>query len=138
MYDRMLLATDLTESGKVIAAKAVKLAAYFNATLYILYVIEPIPAYGYPGITDITTPYIDTAKQDLATLGEELNVAEENRFVLVGPTKNEILKKAKDLEVDLIVVGSHGRHGLARLLGSTANAILHGAECDVVTVRYEQ
>ena len=36
---------------------------------------------------------------------------------------------------DVIVVGSHGRHGLALLLGSTANGVLHGATCDVLAVR---
>lgn len=42
---------------------------------------------------------------------------------------------AKEQRCDLIVVGSHGRHGLALLLGSTANDILHGAPCDVLAVR---
>jgi universal stress protein A len=39
------------------------------------------------------------------------------------------------LDVDLIVIGSHGREGIQRLLGSTANAVLHGAPCDVLAVR---
>jgi universal stress protein A len=42
---------------------------------------------------------------------------------------------AKERGVDLIVVGSHGRHGLQLLLGSTANGVLHLAECDVLAVR---
>jgi universal stress protein A len=37
--------------------------------------------------------------------------------------------------MDLVVVGSHGRHGLSLLLGSTANGVLHGAGCDVLAVR---
>ena len=41
----------------------------------------------------------------------------------------------KELETDLIVVGSHGRYGLALLMGSTANGVLHGATCDVLAVR---
>ena len=50
-------------------------------------------------------------------------------------TKEGILGAAKEHGADLIVVGSHGRHGLALLLGSTANAVLHGAPCDVLAVR---
>ncbi|MBA6354230.1 universal stress protein, partial [Colwellia sp. BRX9-1] len=40
--------------------------------------------------------------------------------------------------VDLIITGSHGVHGLQLLLGSTCNAILHGAKCDVLAVRYPE
>jgi len=42
---------------------------------------------------------------------------------------------ADEQGADLIIVGSHGRHGLALLLGSTANGVLHGAACDVLAVR---
>ncbi len=45
---------------------------------------------------------------------------------------------AKQDNIDLIVVGSHGRHGLALLLGSTANGVLHGANCDVLAVRVKE
>jgi len=45
------------------------------------------------------------------------------------------LSYAAAQNVDLIVVGSHGRHGLARLLGSTATRIVHNAKCDVIVVR---
>ena len=44
---------------------------------------------------------------------------------------------AQSKKVDLIVVGSHGRHGLGLLLGATANGVLHGANCDVLTVRVD-
>jgi len=47
----------------------------------------------------------------------------------------EIIKIAEENNVDLIIVGSHGRHGLALLLGSTANGVLHHAKCDVLAVR---
>jgi universal stress protein A len=52
-----------------------------------------------------------------------------------GQPRQEIHGLAKEQHCDLIVVGSHGRHGLALLLGSTANDILHGASCDVLAVR---
>ncbi len=47
----------------------------------------------------------------------------------------EIHALAEKLSADLIIVGSHGRHGLALLLGSTANGVLHGAKCDVLAMR---
>ena len=52
-----------------------------------------------------------------------------------GSTRREILRLAKELDTNLIVIGSHGREGIQRLLGSTANAVLHGAPCDVLAVR---
>jgi universal stress protein A len=52
-----------------------------------------------------------------------------------GSPKSEICLLAEREQVDLIVVGSHGRHGLSLLLGSTANSVLHYARCDVMAVR---
>ena len=53
----------------------------------------------------------------------------------MGSPKTEIVRVANEHKVDLIIVGSHGRHGLALLLGSTANGVLHHATCDVLAVR---
>lgn len=137
MYFKILLATDLTKDGHKVDRKAWELANQFDAKLFIIHVIEPIPAYGYPGVTDIESPHIEEAKAEMKKLAGEFMVPDDRYFVEVGPTKTLILDKADEIDADLIVVGSHGRHGLSRLLGSTANAILHGAKCDVVTVRYK-
>ena len=55
----------------------------------------------------------------------------------MGSPKTEIVRVANENKVDLIIVGSHGRHGLALLLGSTANGVLHHATCDVLAVRLQ-
>jgi len=78
---------------------------------------------------------LDEARQSMEKLGEQLGVAKADQHIEVGPTKVKILKVAEEAGIDLIICGSHGRHGLSLLLGSTANAILHGAKCDVLTVR---
>ena len=57
------------------------------------------------------------------------------QWVVIGSPKTEILALAEDNNADLIVVGSHGRHGLGLLLGSTASSVLHHAKCDVMAVR---
>ena len=54
---------------------------------------------------------------------------------MLGRPEVEIHTKAEEIGADLIVVGSHGRYGLALLMGSTANGVLHGATCDVLAVR---
>ena len=71
----------------------------------------------------------------LNALAERLKVDAKHRFLEFGSTKNEVLRIAEAHKVDLIVAGSHGKHGLALLLGSTAHAILHGAHCDMLIVR---
>jgi len=58
--------------------------------------------------------------------------------LVYGQPRQEIHRLADEQDCDLIVVGSHGRHGLALLLGSTANDVLHGAPCDVLAVRLQK
>lgn len=137
MYTRILFATDLTEDTQYLIEKVNKMRAMTKAKLFIVHVVEPLPGYSYAylGIEDIEGQLITEAKQALEKLAKQLQVPSQDVFVEVGPTKTKILKIADDVKADLIVCGSHGRHGLSLLLGSTANAILHGAKCDVLTVR---
>jgi universal stress protein A len=111
--------------------------SFTGAKLSIIHVVEPLPGYSYAylGIEDIEGQLIDEAKNAVAKLGQTLEIDNKQQWVEVGPTKSKILSVAENIGADLIVCGSHGRHGLSLLLGSTANAILHGAKCDVLTVR---
>jgi len=88
-----------------------------------------------PPMTGVEEQLVENARGQLAKLAERLGVADAPRHVELGSTKLEILRLSDAERVDLIVVGSHGRHGLARMLGSTASAVLHGAHCDVLAVR---
>lgn len=137
MYKHILFATDLTEDTQYLVEKVKNLRGLTNAKLSIVHVVEPLPGYSYAylGIEDIEGQLITEATQALEKLGLQLNVDKRDQFVEIGPTKTKILKIAEDTKADLIICGSHGRHGLSLLLGSTANAILHGATCDVLTVR---
>ena len=65
----------------------------------------------------------------------QLGISEENQHLTFGRPETEIDAIAAEIGADLIVVGSHGRHGIALILGSTANGVLHGAPCDVLAVR---
>jgi universal stress protein A len=138
MYKHILFATDLTEDTAYLVEKVKGMRALMTgAKLTLVHVVEPLPGYSYAylGIEDIEGQLIEEAKQSIEKLGGTLNVPKDAQFVEVGPTKTKILKIADDVGADLIICGSHGRHGLSLLLGSTANAILHGAKCDVLTVR---
>jgi len=136
-YQHILLATDLHEDCKKIVQKALTIAENHQATLNLIHVVEPLPAYamGYFGSVNIEKELIDEAEKKLAELSEELPIKPEQQRIEIGSVKVAILKAAEELNIDLIVVGSHGRHGLEKLLGSTAAGVLHGAKCDVLVVR---
>ena len=139
MYNRILLAVDLTDESIKVANKAVALCKATGAELTILHVIESLN-YAYGGdvpidITDIQAQLQETAKERIAILEAQLDVPVQESCISQGGIESEIHRIAEEKRVDLIVVGSHGRHGLALLLGSTANGVLHGAPCDVLAVK---
>ena len=141
-YKHILLAVDFYEHCEAVANRAKDLANKFQAKLSIIHVVDSLPitdaGYGadIPFNMDLTTELMAGAKKRLAQLAEKLGVAEEDRLWLeLGSPKTEIIRVAEENKVDLIVIGSHGRHGLALLLGSTANGVLHHAACDVLAVR---
>ncbi len=137
MYKHILFATDLSDESDFVISKVRAMRGFTNAKLSLIHVVEPMPGYSYAylGIEDIEGQLIEESRSTLAKLGEELSVDKKDQFVEVGPTKSKIQEIAESIGVDLIICGSHGRHGLSLLLGSTANAILHGAKCDVLVVR---
>jgi universal stress protein A len=139
MYKRVLFATDFDDVGIQAAHKAKKIADENGADLILVHVVEPIPAYAYPGFAGFSEVEIsirEQAEKELSDLAKKLKVDAKHCLVEFGATKHEVLRVAKEKKIDLIVTGSHGKHGLALLLGSTATAILHGAECDVLVVRH--
>ena len=70
-----------------------------------------------------------------AMTAKEIAVAEHACHIEVGMTKMEILTFIENHNIDLVVLGRHSRHGIERLLGSTANAVLNVAPCDVLAVQ---
>jgi universal stress protein A len=142
-YQHILLAVDYSEQGVYVAEKARSLAYRYQAKLSIIHVLDNIPMpdtnYGtvIPLDQDSSYDLLEAEKAKLMQLGDQLNVDLANRWMLWGVPKQEIIHIAEREQVDLIVVGSHGRHGLALLLGSTANGVLHYAKCDVLAIRLQ-
>ena len=138
-YKILLLAIDLSEESEPVATRAGELAAAYGASLHIIHVIEPL-SFAYGGdipmdFSGIQEEIQQQARQQLTLFGEKNSVPAEQQHIVLGRPEVEIHAMADELEADLIVVGSHGRHGLALLMGSTANGVLHGANCDVLAVR---
>jgi len=104
-----------------------------------VHVIEPLSlAYGGDipmDISSVQDQIHEQAKRHLGEFAERHGLPANRSHLIFGRPDSEIHRMADELDADLIVVGSHGRHGLALLLGSTANGVLHGATCDVLAVR---
>ncbi|MBF7731289.1 universal stress protein [Pseudomonas sp. N040] len=139
-YQHILIAIDLTEECTPVIERAVEIARSTDARISIVHVIEPMAmAFGGDVPMDLTLIQQQQFEQARAAL-EKLaarypGISEQQRHLLSGQPRHEIHHLAVEQSCDLIVVGSHGRHGLALLLGSTANDLLHGAPCDVLSVR---
>ncbi len=142
-YQHILLACDYSAHSQEVALKARELATQSEAKLSIIHVLDniamPDTAYGTVIALNKTSDYpaLEQEKAKLMQFAEQFAIEPENRWLIWGRPRQEIVQLAKHLSVDLIVIGSHGRHGLALLLGSTANAVLHSASCDVLAVRLQ-
>ncbi len=144
----ILLPTDFSECGNYALTHATSLARTFGASIICVHAIEPIvPSVGYSGMTeplpiaDITEQLEDSAGRALPKLAEceECEGLEVEELIVHGDAASEIVRVARERNVDLIVISSHGRTGLGRMLfGSTAEAVVRHASCPVLVVKPPQ
>jgi len=138
-YQHILCAVDLSDENLAVATRAMELAKQFGAKLSLLHVVEYIPIdlaneLVLPQQQEIEDQLIEQSRKAISLLASKLEFENITENTVTGSTKAEIIEFTKDNMVDLIVIGQHGRHGFSRLLGSTANAVLHHASCDVLAV----
>lgn len=139
-YTHVLTAVDFSPVTEPVLQRAVDLADRYHAQLSLVHVVEYLPIaldseLMIPPLVGVEEQLMENARKRLSTLAESLDIRGVECHVELGSAKVEILRVAEANKVDLIVMGSHGRHGLARMLGSTASGVLHGAQCDVLAVR---
>jgi universal stress protein A len=138
-YRQLLVAIDLTDQSRAIAAKSVELARLWQAQLRILHVIEFVPVEPMSDalvpVVQIDDQMIERAKTQLHALASALGVPADSCKVATGNVKAEVLRQARDVGADLIVLGCRERHGLSILVNLTEDTVLHGAQCDVLAMR---
>ena len=142
IYKRILLATDFSDINLVAAKRAVLLAKQDNCELILLHVIEHFPLDSGPlaSVFQYNTESIDSLATHVRTKLDELKHAlrykeMKTEFRVTSKSaRHEILRFAKEHDVDLVVVAPHGQ-GVIGTLGSTATGILNNAVCDVLAVR---
>lgn len=144
VYSHILVAIDFSDSSEHVLAKAREIAQGNNARLSLLYVMEYLPPIDYinDSLMDINwvteeKVLLDHAKDKMQQFGKKHNLDNVTLQVELGSPKHEISRYVKEHHCDLVVLGSHGRHGISLLLGSTANAVLHDMPCDVLTVKID-
>ena len=141
MYKHILVAVDLTKECTQVVSKAIEFQRTFSSHLSLVHVVEP-ESYVIDNVatsaSDIHNQLKNASDLRLKGIVKDKTLTNTTCVTLNGRATSNILNYARDNDVDLIVTGSHGKHGLQLLLGSTANGILHRAKCDVLAVRMKQ
>ena len=141
----ILLPTDFSECARRAVPYAADLARLAGARVVCLHVVEPVvPAVGWTPLAeplpvgDISEQLEDSAAKDLPRFAgcEEFEGLEVEDLIVRGDAAGEIVRVARERRADLIVISSHGRTGLGRILfGSTAESVVRHAHCPVLVVK---
>jgi nucleotide-binding universal stress UspA family protein len=145
----ILLPTDFSRCAESALPYAASLARQMKARLVCLHVVETlVPPVGYAAVAeplpvvDIGGQLEESAARELPKLGARAECAGlevEEVVAHGGDAANEIVRVARERDVDLIVISSHGRTGLGRIIfGSTAESVVRHAHCPVLVVKPEE
>ncbi len=142
-YKNILIATDLSKSADLLAKRAKDITNGSDAAISVIHVMEHSPvAYGgefsIPIDVNLEQSLEENALKSLQTFVEHHQLTDAKLHLEKGSVKLAVTEKASEIHADLIIVGTHGHHGIDILLGSRANAILHVAPCDVLVVRIKE
>ena len=139
IYSKVLLAVDLNVDSIAIGRRARALAERLGAELTVLHVVEYVPVEPVGESMMPPVQLLDelaaAARQRLAALGADIGVDTGHQQVEVGNVKAEIVRVARAMQCDLIVLGARERHGLSIFVNLTEDTVLHAAPCDVLAVR---
>ena len=142
IYKNIILAIDLhPHYDEYVAEKAYAFSQMLNAKLYLMHAIEPLNTFGvtqgYEIIMRVEKEIADNARIEMKKLALKHNIPEDQQIIITGSPEEVILEQVKKRNVDLIIVGTRGRHGLKLLLGSVADGLIHKATCDVLAIHTE-
>jgi len=130
---------DLSQDSEQVAIAGRDLAAHSNASVVVLHVVEFVPVEplgeSLMPTVQIEDELMNRSRARLEEFIARLGLTNATGRVEAGNTKSEILRVAEEEKVDLIILGSRERHGLAILVNFTEDTVLHAAHCDVLAVR---
>jgi universal stress protein A len=139
MYQKIIVALDLSEQSDVMLQKAKAIIEHCQADYRICFVYEqPVFPWGEMSISmpaidfdDVKASIVERLHETVTDAGLDSGCIE----VIDGFVADSIVSAAQSFSADLILIGSHGVKGVQLLLGSTADKVLHQAPCDVLAVR---
>lgn len=143
-FSTILVATDFSEAGDAALTYAKSLASAFGASIHVLHVLEDLAAHAWTTevyVAALPGVHEEMEKQARERLDATLTPAERETFkatltLRTGSAFVEIVRHARDIKADLLVMGTHGRGAIAHmLLGSVAERVVRKAPCPVLTVR---
>jgi nucleotide-binding universal stress UspA family protein len=144
---RILVPTDFSKSSSNALVYGAEFARRFGAEVHLLHVVQDLALF-IPEAVMLAPPmmppieqFVSAARAALERAVRELNMADVNIVpeVAEGTPFEEIVRFARDKDIDLIVMGTHGHTGLAHLfLGSVAEKVVRRAPCPVLTVRHPE
>lgn len=141
IYNKIIVAIDPYIESDDIMMKAKSMLAK-DGTIDLVFVVEIEISFSgapfAPPIIDLPSNHVKTrslSRDLLRKLAKKHGLSEDNTHVLTGSTAKEIRNYAIENKADCITIGSHGRHGIGLLLGSTASSVIHGTPCDILVVK---
>lgn len=138
-YRQILVALDLSDRSRAIAAKSAELARQWDSQMRLLHVIEFVPVEPMSDalvpVVQIDDQVVARSREQLAALAAMVGLGADSCCVATGNVKSEILRQAREIGADLIVLGCRERHGLSILVNLTEDTVLHGACCDILAMR---
>jgi nucleotide-binding universal stress UspA family protein len=138
-FGRVLIALDESALAAHAVAAGCDLARALKADIALVYVVDPtlafLPESGIPA-ADLMAELKREGERLLSAAAKRIGDSPTWQFVRMGKPADEVLAAAREWNADLIVIGTHGRSGMSRLvMGSTAESVLRRAACPVLVVR---
>lgn len=152
-YQKVMVCVDYSPHSKRAVRRAMKIAEESKAKLVLVNVVDESALYdlyydpagmgftvtefsqaGVEGSMTLVESLIDKSNTQMKTLLEDLNLSPEQGVVLTGRPNSTLNSYAEAQDIDLIVMGTHGRRGIDRVLGSSTRYVQSHARCEVLSV----
>ncbi|MEA5509679.1 universal stress protein [Crocosphaera sp. UHCC 0190] len=139
---KFLVAVDCSESTEKVVKKAEEMAQAFSAKLWLLHIAEPEPDFlgfdtGPQSVRDHVAKRFQAEHSQIQAIAEKLrNTGIDTTALLIqGSTVETILKEAAKLDVDMIIIGSHGRNPISEIFwGSVSKGVVSKSECPILII----
>lgn len=148
-YSHLLLALDFEPESEIVIQRALALRERFSARVTLLHalaqlqhVVDMMPtSYSadviLPDDLTLERELLELAEKQMALCRERFGIDEQDCVIELGPIGPSIERVAREREVDLVIIGSHGHSGLLRWLGNTSSSLVKHEPCDVLAVRVQ-